>query len=79
MLAQATGLEPYEYVHTISDAHIYVDQLDAVKKILERDSRAFPTMKLTNKTKDLFKFRHTDFELSDYDPYPGIRNIPVAI
>lgn len=79
MIAQATGLEPYEYVHTISDAHIYVDQLDAVKTILERESRPFPTMTLKNKTKDLFKFRHTDFELSDYNPYPGIRNIPVAI
>lgn len=79
MIAQATGLEPYEYVHTISDAHIYVDQLDAVKTILERESKPFPTIKLTNKTKDVFKFRHTDFELSDYNPHPGIRNIPVAI
>lgn len=79
MIAQATGLEPYEYVHTISDAHIYVDQLDAVKQILARESRPFPTMKLINPTTDLFKFRYTDFELSDYNPHPGIKNIPVAI
>lgn len=79
MIAQATGLEPYEYVHTISDAHIYVDQLDAVKTILEREAKPFPTMTLNNKTTDLFAFRHPDFELSDYNPHPGIKNIPVAI
>ncbi len=79
MIAQATGLEPYEYVHTISDAHIYVDQIDAVKTMLEREPRAFPTVKLNTDKTDLFAFRHTDFELTDYNPHPGIKNIPVAI
>ncbi|PIY80676.1 MAG: thymidylate synthase [Candidatus Pacebacteria bacterium CG_4_10_14_0_8_um_filter_42_14] len=79
MIAEVTSLEPYEYVHTISDAHIYVDQVEAVKTMLERDPRAFPTMKLTKKTNDIFTFRHTDFELSDYNPHPGIKGIPVAI
>lgn len=79
MIAQATGLEPYEYIHTISDAHIYVDQLDAVKQMLEREPRPFPTMTLKTEKTDLFEFRHTDFELSDYNPHPGIKNIPVAI
>ncbi|MBP7768326.1 thymidylate synthase [Candidatus Woesebacteria bacterium] len=79
MIARATGLEPYEYVHTISDAHLYVDQLDAVHQILERESRAFPTMTLNPQKTDLFSFRHEDFELSDYTPHPGIKNIPVAI
>lgn len=79
MIAQATGLEPYEYVHTISDAHIYVDQMEAVKTMLERESKPFPTVKLKSDSTDLFAFRHTDFELSDYHPHPGIRQIPVAI
>lgn len=79
MIAQATGLEPYEYVHTISDAHIYVDQMEAVETMLSRESKPFPTMELKNDTTDLFAFRHTDFELSEYNPHPGIRNIPVAI
>lgn len=79
MLAQALDLEPYEYIHTISDAHIYVDQVDAVETMLAREPRALPTMKLTNPTKDLFAFRKDDFELSDYNPHPGIKNIPVAI
>ncbi len=79
MIAQATGLEAYEYVHTISDAHIYVDQLDAVQQMLEREPRPFPTMELSAHTTDLFAFRHTDFVLSNYEPHPGIKNIPVAI
>ncbi len=80
MIAQLTGLEPYEYVHSFSDAHIYVDQVPAVEKMLSRDPRPFPTMKLNaDKKDDLFAFRHEDFELSDYDPHPGIAAIPVAI
>jgi thymidylate synthase len=79
MVAQVTGLEPYEYVHTISDAHIYVDQVSAVEKILQREPRPFPTMKLTNPTNNIFAFRASDFELEGYDPHPGIKGIPVAI
>lgn len=79
MIAQATGYEPYEYIHTISDAHIYVDQVPAVETMLEREPRPFPTLKLKNKTKDIFKIRATDFELVDYNPHPGIKAIPVAI
>jgi len=79
MIAQATGYEPYEYIHSISDAHIYVDQVPAVEEMLRREPRPFPTMKLTNPTKDIFQIRHTDFELSDYTPHPGIKGIPVAI
>ena len=79
MIAQVTGYEAYEYIHTISDAHIYVDQKEAVMTMLERDPVPFPTMKLTANHTDIFKFTKDDFELSDYHPHPGIRNIPVAI
>lgn len=80
MLAQATGYEVGEYVHTISDAHIYVDQIPAVEEIIKRETVAFPTVKLTNPTTDLFAFRNTDFELGDdYHPGEAMKDIPVAI
>lgn len=79
MMAQATGTEPYEYVHSFSDAHIYVDQVDAVKEMLNREPRPLPRLELTSKSSDLFAFRKDDFVLHDYNPHPGIKNIPVAI
>lgn len=78
-LAQATNTEPYEYIHTISDAHIYVDQIPAVEEMLKREPVSFPTMTINPNKKDLFDFRIDDFTLSDYHPHPGIRGIPVAI
>jgi thymidylate synthase len=79
MLAQATGYEPGEYVHTISDAHIYVDQIPKVEKIIARETKPFPTVTITNPTTDLFAFRNTDFELSDYEAGESMKDIPVAI
>jgi thymidylate synthase len=78
-IAQATGTIPYEYIHTISDAHIYIDQVPAVEIMLARETRPFPTMNMNSTKKDLFDFRKEDFELSDYNPHPGIKSIPVAI
>lgn len=78
-IAHATGLEAYEYVHSFSDAHIYVNQIDAVKKMLEREPRPLATMKINTDKTNIFDFRHEDFELSDYNPHPGIAGIPVAI
>ncbi|MCB9813576.1 MAG: thymidylate synthase [Pseudomonadales bacterium] len=79
MIAQATGYEAYEYIHSFSDAHIYVDQIEHVKTILKRADKTLPTMKLNSANQDIFKFRVDDFELTDYDPHPGIWDIPVAI
>ncbi len=78
-IAKVTGLEPYEYVHSFSDAHIYVDQQPSVETMLAREARALPTLTLKSDKKDFFEFRHTDFALSDYNPHPGIKAIPVAI
>ncbi len=78
-IAQVTGTEPYEYIHTISDAHVYVDQLPAVEEMLKREPKKFPTMTINAAKKDLFAFRREDFTLSDYEPHPGIKKIPVAI
>lgn len=82
MIAHLTGYEPYEYVHTISDAHIYVDQVEATKEMLRREPRPLPSIRLTEAAKkktSIFDFRYDDFELLDYDPHPGIKGIPVAI
>lgn len=82
MIAQVTGLEPYEYVHSFSDAHMFVDQVPAVEEILKREPRPFPVMRIKDSAKNkmnIFDFRYDDFELIDYNPHPGIKNIPVAI
>lgn len=79
MVAQVVGMEPDEYVHTISDAHIFVDQLDAVETILARDTRPFPTVTLDVKRRSVFDYTRDDFTLSDYHPHAAITGIPAAI
>lgn len=79
MIAHVTGYEPYEYVHSFSDAHIYVDQIPRVKEIIAREARPFPTVKMVNTHDNIFDFRKDDFELFDYHPHPAIKDIPVAI
>ena len=78
-LAQITGFEAYEYVHTIIDAHIYLDQIPLVEELLKKRPRSFPSVKITPEIDDIFSFRKDDFSLSDYNPHPSISNIPVAI
>ncbi len=78
-VAHVTGLKAYEYVHTISDAHIYLDQLDSVQEILHRDPLPLPKMKLVNPPDNIFDFRAEHFELTDYQPHPAIKKIPAAI
>jgi thymidylate synthase len=79
MMAQATGTEPYEYIHSFSDAHIFVDQVPAVETMLAREPKPFATMKLDPSVTDIFAFRKEHFTLEDYTPHPGIKGIPVAI
>ena len=79
MIAQVLGLEAYEFVHSFSDAHIYVDQIEAVKTLLEREVKPLPQMKINPQIKDLFAFRKEDFTLENYQAHPGIWNIPVAV
>lgn len=78
-IGQVTGYEAYEYVHSFSDAHIFVDQIDKVKELIAREPRPLPKMVLKNKKDDLFAYRPDDFELIDYNPNPGMWDIPVAI
>ena len=78
-IAKVLGLKVCEYVHSFSNAHIFVDQLEAVETMLHRENRDFPTLTLKNPPDDLFAFRREHFELSDYNPHPGIKSIPLAI
>jgi len=79
-IAHVTGFEAHEYIHSFSDAHIYVDQLPAVEKILMRETPALPTVSMDKTVTDLFDFRREHFVLNgDYHPGPGIKDIPVAI
>ncbi len=78
MVAQLTGLKAHEFIHTLSDAHIYLDQVEPVKEQLERSPRMLPTVKINPEIKDIFAFDFKDFSLHDYNPNPKIK-IPVAL
>ena len=78
MMAQATGLQPGEFVHTFGDAHIYTNHLDQVAEQLSREPRALPRLVLDPAKTDLFGFDYEDFTVEDYDPHPRIA-APVAV
>lgn len=73
MVAQVTGLEPGEFVHTTGDTHLYLNHLEQAKLQLTRAPRPLPKMKITPDVKDIFSFRYEDFELEGYDPWPHIK------
>lgn len=78
MIAQVTGLEIGDFVHTFGDAHIYSNHMDQVNLQLAREPKPFPTMKLNPKIKDINAFTFEDFTLEGYDPHPAIK-APVAV
>ncbi len=78
MVAQVTGLQPGEFVHTLGDAHLYVNHLEQTREQLSREIRPLPTMKLNPAVQSIFDFQYEDFDLQNYDPHPAIR-APVAV
>lgn len=72
MMAQVTGLQPGEFIHTTGDTHLYLNHLEQAQLQLTRTPRKLPRMKINPDVKDLFSFRYEDFELEDYDPWPHI-------
>jgi thymidylate synthase len=78
MVAEQTGLRATSFVHSIGDAHIYLNHLDQVKEQLSRKPRKLPTIKIKKGVSSIFDYKFEDFELVNYNPHPAIK-APVAI
>jgi len=78
MVAQVTGLQPGEFIHTLGDAHLYSNHLTQVDKQLARELKPLPQMTLNQVVSDIFSFAYEDFTLTGYEPHPGIA-APIAI
>jgi len=75
MIAQVTGLEAGEFIHTTGDTHLYLNHLEQAKLQLTREPRLLPKMKINPDVKDIFDFKYEDFELIGYDPFPLFRDV----
>lgn len=73
MVAQVTGLQPDEFIHTFGDLHLYLNHREQAELLLSRTPRPLPRMLLNPEVKNIFDFRYGDFTLEGYDPYPAIR------
>jgi thymidylate synthase len=73
MMAQASGLQPGEFIHTLGDAHIYLNHMEQVKLQISRDPRSLPTASLNPEIKSVFDFTFEDFSIENYDPHPHIK------
>lgn len=78
MIAQVTDLKPGEFVHTLGDAHLYLNHLEQARLQLSREPRSLPRMVINPEVRSIFDFKYADFSLQDYDPHPAIQ-APVAI
>jgi thymidylate synthase len=78
MVAHVTGLKPGDFVHTLGDAHLYLNHLEQAHLQLSRSPKPLPTMRLNPAVTDLFAFRYEDFTLEGYAPHPSIK-APVAV
>ena len=72
MVAEVTGLEAYEFIHTVGDAHIYSNHLEQVRLQMTREPKKLPKMILKHHD-NILDYTFEDFELVDYDPYPAIK------
>jgi len=78
MIAQVCGLKAGDFVHTLGDAHLYLNHLEQTKLQLTREPRKLPDMRINPKVTDLFSFKFEDFTLTEYEPHPPIK-APVAV
>lgn len=73
MMAQVTGLKPGEFIHTLGDAHLYLNHIEQAKLQLTREPRPLPTIKINSTVKSIFDFQYEDFTLENYNPHPHIK------
>jgi thymidylate synthase len=78
MLAHTTGHRPAEFIHTLGDAHLYLNHLDQAREQLARTPRPLPSMTFKHTRRSIFDFAYDDFELANYNPHPHIK-APVAV
>jgi thymidylate synthase len=78
MVAQVTGLQPGEFIHTLGDAHLYVNHLDQTRTQLSREPRPLPTLKLKERGQSIFEFVYEDVAIEDYEAHPAI-SAPIAV
>lgn len=78
MIAQVTGLSPGDFVHTLGDAHLYLNHLEQADLQLSRDPYALPSMQINPQVKSIFDFKYEDFELLNYQSHPAIK-APISI
>jgi thymidylate synthase len=78
MMAQATGLQPGDFVHSFGDAHLYLNHLEQTRLQLGREPRTLPRLRLNPAVRSLFDFRYDDIVIEGYDPHPAIK-APVAV
>jgi thymidylate synthase len=75
MVAQVTGLQPGEFIHTLGDAHLYTNHLEQAHLQLSRELRPLPRIKINPVVNDIFEFKFEDFTLENYDPHPHIKGL----
>lgn len=73
MMAQAVGLKPGDFVHTLGDVHIYSNHIEQVKLQLTREPRSLPKLLINPEVKSIFDFKYEDFTIEGYDPHPHIK------
>ena len=73
MMAQVCGLKAGDFVHTLGDAHLYLNHLEQTQLQLSRTPRALPTMHINPEVKNILDFKFEDFTLEGYDPHPAIK------
>jgi thymidylate synthase len=78
MVAQVCNLQPGDFVHTLGDAHLYLNHLEQAREQLTREPRPLPSMHLNPEVRSIFDFKFSDFTLESYDPHPSIK-APIAV